>query len=109
MTIPDPDVHKITLKPSQGTVRIAAVQYLLRSIDSWEASSVIAAFPCDYAAAKALLPPGDEQPAIPPAAPAAPVASAPVNVPVIVKKPSRSWTLPGTLAGLFCMMFVAVE
>ncbi len=37
MTIPDPDVHKITLKPSQGTVRIAAVQYLLRSIDSWEA------------------------------------------------------------------------
>ena len=36
MTIPDPDAHKITLKPSQGTVRIAAVQYLLRSIDSWE-------------------------------------------------------------------------
>ncbi len=33
MTIPDPDAHKITLKPSQGTVRIAAVQYLLRSID----------------------------------------------------------------------------
>ncbi len=39
----------------------------------------------------------------------APVANAPVNVSVIVKKPSRSWTLPGTLAGLFCMMFVAVE
>jgi hypothetical protein len=31
-------------------------------IDSWEASSIIAAFPCDYDAAKALLPPGDVHP-----------------------------------------------
>lgn len=31
------------------------------------------------------------------------------TVPVVVKKPSRTWALPGTLAGLFCMMFVAFE
>ncbi|MDR2332943.1 MAG: hypothetical protein LBE61_05615 [Burkholderiaceae bacterium] len=37
----------------------------------------------------------------------APTAAQPV--PVIIKKPGRTWALPGTLAGLFCMMFVAVE
>ena len=31
-------------------------------IDSWKASSIIAAFPCDYEAAKALLPPGEVHP-----------------------------------------------
>lgn len=31
-------------------------------IDSWEASSVIAAFPCDYEAARKLMPPGDIHP-----------------------------------------------
>ena len=31
-------------------------------IDSWEASSIIAAFPCDYEAAKKLFPPGDIHP-----------------------------------------------
>ena len=36
------------------------------------------------------------------------VPSAPAPT-VKVKKPGRTWALPGTLAGLFCMMFVAVE
>lgn len=31
-------------------------------IDSWEASSIIAAFPCDYEAARKMLPPGDIHP-----------------------------------------------
>ncbi|QIL82994.1 hypothetical protein G7047_25930 [Diaphorobacter sp. HDW4A] len=41
-----------------------------------------------------------------------PPAVSAINAPaptVTVKKPSRTWALPGTLAGLFCMMFVAVE
>ena len=37
------------------------------------------------------------------------VATAAPAPTVKVKKPSRTWALPGTLAGLFCMMFVAVE
>ena len=36
MTITDPAAHETTFKPSQGIVRIAAVQYLLRAIDGWE-------------------------------------------------------------------------
>ena len=35
---------------------------------------------------------------------------APTAAPTLkVKKPGRTWALPGTLAGMFCMMFVAVE
>ena len=37
------------------------------------------------------------------------VATAAPAPTVKVKKPGRTWALPGTLAGLFCMMFVAVE
>ncbi|QNP47491.1 hypothetical protein [Diaphorobacter aerolatus] len=34
---------------------------------------------------------------------------APAAPTVKVKKPGRTWALPGTLAGLMCMMFVTVE
>lgn len=40
---------------------------------------------------------------------AQPLALTGNKVPVVTKKPSRTWALPSTLAGLFCMMFVAVE
>lgn len=40
--------------------------------------------------------------AVPQPAPAA-------AIPVTVKKPARNWTLPGTLAGLFCMMVITVD
>ena len=40
---------------------VDGIRYVM-PIDSWEASSIIAAFPCDYEAARALLPEGDVHP-----------------------------------------------
>ncbi len=44
-----------------------------------------------------------------PVQPALPVMAAPAAPSIVVKKPSRSWTLPSTLASLFCVVMVAVD
>lgn len=54
--------------------------------------------------AAATLPTVVEQPALS----IQPVTAPAVTV-TIKKKPSRTWALPGTLASLFCMVFVAAE
>ena len=37
------------------------------------------------------------------------VVAPPAAPSIVVKKPSRSWTLPSTLASLFCVVMVAVD